>query len=344
MVVAKPTPALNEKIMKAIELPIIDLMGERSEVSKLLVKACHEFGFFKVVNHGVPQDVIAAMEEQSWHFFSKPSTEKERAGPPDPYGYGCKTIGFNGDIGEVEYLLLKPNPLSLPPHASNDPTKFSSAVSSYVEAVRELACEILDLIGEGLRVPDTSVFSKLIRDVESDSLLRLNHYPPLLRDRDTSPSSSSSSSSFHHHLRHHQNSSNIRIGFGEHTDPQILTILKSNAVAGLQISVDEGIWVPVTPHPTAFFVNVGDVLQAMTNGRFLSVRHRAIVNLYESRMSMAYFFSPPLRARISPIPEMVTTQNPRLYRPFTWADYKKATYSLRLGESRLNFFKLQSHE
>lgn len=134
----------------------------------------------------------------------------------------------------------------------------SSAVSSYVEAVRELACEILDLIGEGLRVPDTSVFSKLIRDVDSDSLLRLNHYPPLLlRDRDTSPSSS-----FHHHLRHHHNNNNnSRIGFGEHTDPQILTILKSNAVSGLQISVDEGIWIPVTPHPTAFFVNVGDVLQ-----------------------------------------------------------------------------------
>lgn len=136
-------------------------------------------------------------------------------------------------------------------------------MSSYVEAVRELACEILDLIGEGLRVPDTSVFSKLIRDVDSDSLLRLNHYPPLLlRDRDTSPSSS-----FHHHLRHHHNNNNSRIGFGEHTDPQILTILKSNAVSGLQISVDEGIWIPVTPHPTAFFVNVGDVLQV--RGTFL---------------------------------------------------------------------------
>nr|AAT92093.1 GA 2-oxidase 1 [Nerium oleander] len=339
MVVATPTPVLNEKITRAVELPMIDLMGERAEVSKLMVKACQEFGFFKLVNHGVSQDVIATMEEESWQFFSRPSSEKERAGPPDPYGYGCKNIGFNGDVGEVEYLMLKANPLSVPPHASNDPTKFSSAVSSYVAAVRELACEILDLIGEGLRVPDTSVFSKLIKDVESDSLLRLNHYPPLHRDRDTSPSS------LHHHVRHNPpHQSNSRIGFGEHTDPQILTILKSNAVAGLQISVDEGIWVPVTPHPTAFFVNVGDVLQAMTNGRFTSVRHRAMVNSYESRMSMPYFFSPPLRARISPIPEMVTTQNPRLYRSFTWADYKKATYTQRLGESRLNLYKLQSDE
>lgn len=119
-------------------------------------------------------------------------------------------------------------------------------MSSYVAAVRELACEILEVMGEGLRVPDTSVFSNLIRGVDSDSLIRLNHYPPLVVT-DTSPPSSATNYN--------------RIGFGEHTDPQILTILKSNDVCGLQISLQEGIWVPVTPHPTAFFVNVGDVLQ-----------------------------------------------------------------------------------
>lgn len=117
----------NEKIMKrrSIELPMIDLMGERCEVSKVLVKACDEYGFFKVVNHRVPQPVITEMEEQSWQFFSKTTTEKQTAGPPNPYGYGSKTIGFNGDVGEVEYLLLKPNsPPPPPPHATNHPTNF----------------------------------------------------------------------------------------------------------------------------------------------------------------------------------------------------------------------------
>lgn len=124
-------------------------------------------------------------------------------------------------------------------------------MSGYVEAVRGLACEILELMAEGLWVPDTSVFSRLIRAVDSDSLLRFNHYPPL--DRDTQPSS------FHQH--HHQSSNHNRIGFGEHSDPQILTILRSNDVGGLQISLEDGVWVPVTPDPTAFCVNVGDVLQ-----------------------------------------------------------------------------------
>lgn len=128
----------------------------------------------------------------------------------------------------------------------------SSAVNGYVEAVRGLACEILELIAEGLWVPDTSVFSRLIRDVESDSLIRLNHYPPIM-DGDTSPSPSS-------FPPHHQQQQK-RIGFGEHSDPQILTILRSNGVGGLQISLEDGVWVPISPDPTAFCINVGDVLQ-----------------------------------------------------------------------------------
>jgi gibberellin 2-oxidase len=122
----------------------------------------------------------------------------------------------------------------------------SSAVSAYIEAVRELACELLDLMAEGLRVPDRSVFSRLIRDVDSDSLIRLNHYPPmplLCQDEDSSPCN--------------QN----KVGFGEHSDPQILTILRSNDVGGLQISLNDGAWVPVTPDPATFWVNVGDLLQ-----------------------------------------------------------------------------------
>lgn len=119
---------------------------------------------------------------------------------------------------------------------------------SYVEAVRALACEILEVMAEGMGVPHTSVFSALVRDVDADSLLRLNHYPPVPH-WDTSPSDP-----------RHQNP---RIGFGEHTDPQILTLLRSNDVRGLQISLHDGVWVPVDPHPQAFFVNVGDVLQVL---------------------------------------------------------------------------------
>lgn len=116
----------------------------------------------------------------------------------------------------------------------------SNAVRRYAEAVRELACELLDLMVEGLWAQPTSVLSGLVRDLDSDSLLRLNHYPA------ADPTHTSSS----------------KIGFGAHTDPQILSILRSNGSGGLQISLEDGVWVPVDPHPdSAFCVNVGDVLQ-----------------------------------------------------------------------------------
>ncbi|XVE65477.1 hypothetical protein DITRI_Ditri08aG0003000 [Diplodiscus trichospermus] len=334
MVVASLNPVRAERL-QPIELPIVDLSAERSEVSKLIIKACEEYGFFKVINHGVSENIISQMEEEGLIFFKKSFSEKQRAGPATPFGYGCKSIGFNGDIGEVEYLLLDTNPLSISQRSntiSNDPKKFSSVVSCYIQAVRALACEILDLMAEGLRVHDSAVFSRMIRDVESDSLFRLNHYPPILcKDRETSPSS------FHGH-------SSGRVGFGEHSDPQILTILRSNDVGGLQISLGEGVWVPVPADPNAFCVNVGDLLQAMSNGRFVSVRHRALTNSYKPRMSMAYFGAPPLHAWVTTPSELVTPHKPLLYRPFTWGEYKKASYSLRLGDSRLELFRKHSRD
>ncbi|XP_057809771.1 gibberellin 2-beta-dioxygenase 4-like [Salvia miltiorrhiza] len=308
MVVISQNPTMKmEKIRDDIELPIINLCN-RSEAMKEMVKACEEYGFFKVINHGVPQGIISQVEEEARGFFAKPGPEKMRAGPP----YGCKNIGLQGDVGEVEYLILQTNsPFIIPTDESN---KFRSAINAYVEAVRKLACDILDLLVEGVCGSEGgSALSRLMRDSENDSILRLNHYPA---------------------------GEVSKIGFGEHTDPQIITLLRSNGVEGLQISVQDGLWVPVNPYPdSAFCVNVGDILQVMTNGRFVSVKHRVAVQAYESRMSIAYFVAPALHATVSCLPGLGLP----LYRSFTWGEYKQAVYTGRLADTRLNLFALPSH-
>ncbi|PIA28061.1 hypothetical protein AQUCO_07300025v1 [Aquilegia coerulea] len=327
------------------DVPIIDLSCNKSLVAELVVKASEEYGFFMVMNHGVCKDVIDRMEKEGLNFFGKPASEKRLAGPPNPFGYGTKYIGSNGDTGEVEYLLLNNNPQSISQTSksiSNNPKEFNCVVNDYMEAVRNLACEILELMTEGLHVDDNkSVLSNYIRDVDCDSLIRLNHYPPYKGDTSSAPSSHSDLDGDDQGCDQDQ----LRIvGFGEHSDPQILTLLRSNDVGGLQILLEDEMWVPVPPDPMAFCVNVGDTLQALTNGRFKSVIHRALVNSSESRMSVIYFAAAPLHAWISPIPNLVTPQKPSLYRPFTWSEYKKTTYSLRLGDSRLDLFKVQQHE
>ncbi|CAL0333741.1 unnamed protein product [Lupinus luteus] len=317
---------------KATRIPTIDLSMERSELSKLIVQACEEYGFFKVVNHGVPKNVILRMEEEGTEFFAKPSSEKCQVGPATPFGYGCRNIGLNGDMGNLEYLLLHTNPLSISQGSkiiANDPNKFGCAVNDYIEAAKEVAAEILDLVAEGLCVPDKFSLSNLITDFSSDSVFRINHYPSLNQKTELSK-----------HNSDQLDSNNNNIGFGEHSDPQILTILGSNNVSGLQISTFNGFWIPVPSDPDAFFVIVGDSLQVLTNGRFRSVRHRVLTNtIVKARMSMMYFAAAPLNWWIKPLPKMVTPKNPIIYKPFTWAQYKEAAYSLKLGDSRLHLFQ-----
>ncbi|XP_072976075.1 gibberellin 2-beta-dioxygenase 2-like [Typha angustifolia] len=328
MVAASNTsPNPRTDCVPSVAIPVVDLLEERTLVKDLIVRSCEELGFFKVINHGVPLDVPARMEATSMEFFSLPSSEKNLAGPANPLGYGSKSIGLRGDTGDVEYLLLPTNSSCMAKRAcaisTNYPHEFSSVMNEYVDAVKSLACEILELLAEGLGLNNTEVFSKLIRDRESDSLLRLNHYLPCNSKEDN-----------------YKNSS--RIGFGEHTDPQIITILKSNNVEGFQILGPFGAWVPVPPDPDSFFVNVGDALQVMTNGRVLSVRHRAMASSYMPRLSMVYFGAPPLGAWISPLSEMITSKEPKRYKSFTWGDYKKAMYTLSLGHNRLDRFQTDS--
>lgn len=104
-----------------------------------------------------------------------------------------------------------------------------------------MGCEILEQMADGLKLQPRNVFSKLLMDEQSDSFFRLNHYPPCpelqaLKDTNT-------------------------IGFGEHTDPQIISVLRSNNTSGLQISLRDGSWISVPPDEDSFFINVGDSLQ-----------------------------------------------------------------------------------
>ncbi|KAF8391079.1 hypothetical protein HHK36_023379 [Tetracentron sinense] len=272
-------------------IPVIDLSKPDSKA--LLVKACEEFGFFKLINHGVPLEFMTRLESEALKFFSLPQSEKEKAGPPDPFGYGNKRIGPNGDVGWVDYLLL----------------------SIYPEFISKISQSIFPENPEIF----WNAFSKLLMDEQSDSLFRLNHYPPC--------------------PDHQASSDRNLIGFGEHTDPQIISVLRSNSTSGLQIFLRDGSWVSVPPDQNSFFVSVGDSLQVMTNGRFRSVRHRVLANSLNSRVSMIYFGGVPLSDRIAPLPSLMKEGEESFYKEFTWLEYKKSAYKSRLADNRLGQFE-----
>ncbi|XP_068318368.1 gibberellin 2-beta-dioxygenase-like [Pyrus communis] len=302
-------------------IPVVDL--SRPDAKHRIVRACEEYGIFKVINHEVPLDFMTTMEAQALKFFSLPQSEKDKAGPADPFGYGSKRIGPNGDMGWIEYILLNTNP-DITSHKSlsilkENPEIFRVAVEDYITAVKNMTFAVLEMVADGLGIEQRNVLSKLLTDEKSDSCFRLNYYPPCPEVRALS-------------------GRNL-IGFGEHTDPQIVSVLKSNNTSGLQICLKDGTWVTVAPDQTAFFINVGDCLQVMTNGRFKSVKHRVLADTISSRISMIYFGGPPLSEKIAPLPSLMAEEEESLYMEFTWSEYKKSAYRSRLADYRLGLFE-----
>ncbi|KAM6552112.1 hypothetical protein CsatB_001920 [Cannabis sativa] len=304
------------------EIPVVDLSNP-DEAKTSIIKACEEFGFFKVINHGVPMDFINKLEDEAFKFFNLPQSEKDKSGPPDPFGYGSKRIGRNGDIGWIEYILLNTNQdqKTLFTFREN-PEIFRSAVEKYITAVKTMSFEILELMADGLRIEPRNVLSKMLSDEKSDSCFRLNHYPPC-------PELGALSGR------------NL-IGFGEHTDPQIISVLRSNNTSGFQITIKDGAWLSVPPDQNSFFINVGDSLQVMTNGKFKSLKHRVLADPRKARLSMIFFGGPPLSEKIAPLPSLVGKDEESLYKEFTWWEYKTSAYKSRLADNRLGLFQ-KSH-
>uniref|UniRef100_A0A0D9WJN9 Fe2OG dioxygenase domain-containing protein n=1 Tax=Leersia perrieri TaxID=77586 RepID=A0A0D9WJN9_9ORYZ len=310
-------------------IPSIDLSAPGAAAA--VADACRRFGFFKATNHGVPAGLAESLEAGAMAFFALPHQQKlDMSGPARPLGYGSKSIGSNGDVGWLEYLLLSVSSSSVPTSAL--PPSLQMTVEEYTRAVREVSGKVMELMAEGLGVAkeEREVLRRMVVGREgSDEMVRVNHYPPccsclLPPGRDCGVT-----------------------GFGEHTDPQIISVLRSNSTAGLQIMLRENDdddlprWVPVPPDPHSFFINVGDSLQVLTNGRFRSVKHRVLApEGNESRLSVIYFGGPAPSQRIAPLPQVMREGEESLYREFTWGEYKKAAYKTRLGDNRLRPYEL----
>ncbi|XP_077245792.1 jasmonate-induced oxygenase 2-like isoform X2 [Tasmannia lanceolata] len=114
----------------------------------------------------------------------------------------------------------------------------------------------------------------------------------------------------------------LTLGLSSHSDPGGLTILlPDDYVDGLQVRKDDA-WVTVQPSPDAFIVNIGDQIQVLSNMEYKSIEHRVIVNSIQERLSLACFYNPKSDIPIGPIPELVTPDQPTLYRPMTFNEYR----------------------
>ncbi|KAH7296914.1 hypothetical protein KP509_26G044700 [Ceratopteris richardii] len=112
-----------------------------------------------------------------------------------------------------------------------------------------------------------------------------------------------------------------RMGLPVHVDIDILTILlQTDDVEGLEVKKDDR-WVVVKPVAGSFVINLGEVIQAITNGKYRSVLHRGMLNKDKVRSSVACFLVPTPDSMIEPIPHLVTEENPPHHLIADWATY-----------------------
>ncbi|KAK7407471.1 hypothetical protein VNO78_09422 [Psophocarpus tetragonolobus] len=133
------------------------------------------------------------------------------------------------------------------------------------------------------------------------------------------------------------------IGLSPHSDSAALTILlQLNETEGLQIRKD-GMWIQVKPLPNAFVINVGDMLEIMTNGIYRSIEHRGTVNSEMERISIAAFHSPRLNEVVGPAQSLITSERPATFNSISVVDFYKRYLSRELqGKSHIGVLRIQN--
>lgn len=303
------------------EIPVIDMskllaeMSREEEASKLK-HACEDWGFFQLVNHGVPEKVIEDMKDNIKGFFDLPLEKREEVAqqPGDLEGYG-KAFIFSEeqklDWADLLYLYTQPPHFRNFKHWPSEPTSFRDSLDSYSTEVQKVAHCILRFMAANLGINHNQL-PKLL----GSQTVRMNYYPPCASAHDKV------------------------LGLTPHSDPGGLTILlQVSPVPGLQIRRN-GKWLPVMPLPGALVVNIGDLMEILTNGRYKSIEHRAVINAKADRISIAFFHDPGLWETVGPLTEIVGEGTP-LFKSVGMQDYMKLFFAQKLsGKSMVDLMKL----
>jgi len=300
-------------------IPVVDLSdftGGDPELKESFVqhlgKAFEDVGFVAVKNHGIPDELIAGLYQYVQEFFSLPSDKKRAYEIPELAGQrGYTSFGKEHAKGSdapdlkefFQYGQIVPENHPLKPEYPDNVSVaeisgFNETLFKAYRAFEKSGKSLLQTIALYLGL-DEHYFDNQVE--EGNSILRAIHYPPIT----TEPKSA--------------------IRAEQHEDINLITLLVGASAGGLEILTKQNEWIPVTSLPEQIVVNVGDMLQRLTNNQLKSTTHR-VVNpprelWHTSRFSIPFFLHPKSAMDLSALENCVDENHPKVFEDITAGEY-----------------------
>ncbi|CAK9323996.1 unnamed protein product [Citrullus colocynthis] len=305
----------------AVVIPTVDLVGLdspdlRPSIVGQIRNAASTFGFFQIINHGVPQKVLDDILDSIRAFHELPSEAKSpyyRRDVETGVSYLSNIDLFNAKAASWrDTIQIGLGPVAAAPE--NIPAICRAAVAEWAKETERLGYLLEEVLCEGLGLRS----ERLKEATYGEGRMMVGHYYPYCPQPD------------------------LTVGIKSHTDPGVLTVLLQDHIGGLQIRHGDG-WVDVEPVAGALVINIGDLLQIASNDVYKSVEHRVRANgKSEARVSVAVFYNPRIRDNLyGPLPELISSDRPAVYQQFTYADYITRFFNKELdGKSLPNHYRI----
>lgn len=303
--------------MRAIPLVDLSQFVNGSEAQKAafveqLAHAFHDIGFVGVINHGVPKQLIDDFYTAANRFFALSEEVKRQYEIPELAGQrGYTSFGKEhakqsqvADLKEFFQIgqQVEAGHARKANYPDNVTTKeipeFTRLGWELYQSFQTAGRHLLRAIATHLEL-DENYFS--VRTHEGNSILRAIHYPPIIQEP------------------------NSAIRAEQHEDINLITLLVGASAGGLQLLNKQNIWLDIVPEADEIVVNVGDMLQRLTNNYLKSTTHRVVnpprEDWHKPRLSIPFFMHPVSEMDLTCLASCVTPDNPLHYEPITAGEY-----------------------
>ena len=303
------------------EIPSLDLddftsddFSKKIAFVKALGQAYEEIGFVAIKNHGLTDQLTEVLYQSITDFFSLSDEQKSAyivSGLNGQRGYTGRgkehakgrTVGDLKEFYHVGQIVEDDDSIKADYPANVWPTEiinFEEHCTKVYKTLETTGKTVLQAIALYLGLEE-SYFEARVHN--GNSILRAIHYYPI------DPSSVAPNA----------------VRAAEHGDINLITLLMGASAEGLEVLRRDGQWIPITALPDQIIVNVGDMLERLTNNKLKSTIHRVVnppkEQLNSSRYSIPFFMHPRMDMDLSCLPECIDEEHPKVHDDITAGDF-----------------------